>query len=149
MGTKAASLDDYDAKTPSSLASSPRDLDDLNSDQTPTTLRHAAARLASSTAPDSPRTPPAAYVLHDLWLAARHTRKDAEELHGILQIVQGHIHDLQQELTSVAAEMERQEQAHAIKMVEKQCEIRLLEAESTAYSMAAMARTATVAALQQ
>jgi len=149
MGTKAASFEYYDAKTPSSLASSPRNPDGFNSDQTPTTLRHAAARLASSTAPDSPRTPPAAYVLHDLCLAARHTRRDAEGLHGILQIVQGHINDLQQELTSVATEMERQEQAYDIKMVEKQCEIRLLEAESTAYSMAAMARTATVASLQQ
>ncbi|KAH7622424.1 hypothetical protein NADE_005010 [Nannochloris sp. 'desiccata'] len=148
MGTKAASFDDCDAKTPSSLAS-PRDPVGLNNDQTPTTLLRAAAQLASSTAPDSPRTPPAAYVLHDLWLAARHTRRDAEGLHGVLQIVQGHIHDLQQELLSVTAEMERQEQAHGIKMMKKQCEIRLLEAESTAYSMAAMARTATVASLQR
>ncbi len=143
------SFDYYDAKTPSSLASSPRDPEALSNDQTSTTLRRAAARLTSSTAPDSPRTPPAAYVLHDLWLAARHTRRDAEGLHGILQIVQSHIHDLQQELVSVAAEMVRQEQAHDIKMMEKQCEIRLLEAESTAFSMAAMARTATVASLQQ
>ena len=149
MGTKEASFDVYDAKTPSSIASSPRDVEDLTSDQTSTTLRRAAAQLASSTAPDSPCTPPTAYALHDLWLAARHTRRDAEGLHGVLQIVQGHIHDLRQELVSVAAEMERQEQAHKIKMMEKQCEIRLLESESTAYSMAAMARVATVTSLQQ
>ncbi len=144
-----ASFDYYDAKTPSSLASSPRDPEGPTSDQTTTTLRRAAARLASSTGPDSPVTPPTAYVLHNLWLAARHTRRDAEGLLGILQIVQGHINDLQQELVSVAAEMERQEQAHDIKMMEQDCEIRLLQAESTAYSMAAMARTATVASLQE
>ena len=148
MEAPAASGDVHEAKTPSSIASTPRTSPILDKDGKSADLRKTAAQIQTIANPVTPRTPPTAHMLHDLWLAARHSRRDTDGLHGVLQIVQGHIRELQQELASLAAEMVRQQQAAEIRLMEKECEIRLVQSEAAAYSLAAQARTATVHALQ-
>lgn len=147
MDVQAVSGDAHDAKTPSSIASTPRASPLLDKDGKSADLHKA--QIGTIANPVTPRTPPTAHMLHDLWLAARHSRRDTDGLHGVLQIVHGHIRELQQELASLAAEMVRQQQAAEIRLMEKDCEIRLVQSEAAAYSLATQARTATVAALQK
>ena len=148
MDVKTASFDAYEAKTPSSIASSPRAPFTEDSDRTCASLQQTAAQLEASTEAATPKPPPIAHILHDVWLGLRHTRRDTDGLHGVLQLIHAHVCELHQELVHLTTEMARQQQAADINLMEKDCEIRTAQSEAAAYSLAANTRAAAVAELQ-
>ena len=124
------------AKTPSSIASSPRGRDRPSPPQPPSS-------------PTPPTPPPLSHLLHDLWLTARHARRNTDGLHGVLHIVHAHTTQLHAELAAFSEQVCRQQQATEIRLMEKDCEIRIAQAEAASYSMTAKARSATVLSLQR
>lgn len=97
----------------------------------------------------NPAVPEAALLqLQEAFSAARHMKKDADSLHGVMQIVRHHLRSVQQELASAKLEVRRERQAAEIRVMEKECEMKFLRSEAEAYSLACAARTAAVEALQ-
>lgn len=131
-------------QTPPSLVSTPRGSSPAAGDHTPATLGDAAARLAAV----DPSRAPLAHMMHDLWLAARHSRRDAVGVHGALRAVAARVAELQAALATAHSDLERLERAAEIRIMEKECEIRMAQSEAAAHAMTAQARAATAAALQ-
>jgi hypothetical protein len=131
-------------QTPPSLVSTPRGDSSASPDHIPATLEEAAARLAAA----DPSRAPLAHMMHDLWLAARHSRRDAVGVHGALRAVAARVVELHAALAAAHSDLERLERAAEIRLMEKECEIRMAQSEAAAHAMAAQARAATAAALQ-
>lgn len=129
-----------ECKTPSSIASSPREVD----------FEQGQVELGdqSKLANSSKSTSPQAFLLHDLWLSARYMRRDANGLHSVFKRVQSHLADLKDQLTYTKLELERQQQAANTIIMEKDCEIKMIHSEAEAYKLAAFARASALTALQ-
>ena len=133
---------DYDeAKTPSSLASTPRGAPDSPPDSRRSPMGehgHSGNGAAHSEA----------FRLQEMWASARHMRRDTDNLHAVVQIVRGHLGAVQEQLAAAKLDAVRERQAAAIGLVEKDCEIRMVQSEAEAYKLAAAARSSALEALQ-
>jgi hypothetical protein len=86
--------------------------------------------------------------MQSLCLQARAVGTDAASVRGVLQLVRGHLGELQQTLAGLQQEAARQRRLADIQLMEKDCEARLAQSEAASYQLAARARGAAVATLQ-
>jgi len=129
---------DAEAKTPSSLSSTPRgSVDDCHCP-----LGNEAASPLNS-GPDT-----SALCLQDAWASVRHMRHDADNLHTVLRIVRSNLNAVQSELVGAKLDIVRERQAGDIRVMEKECELKFLQSETEAYRLACVARTSAIDAMQ-
>jgi hypothetical protein len=126
-----------EASTPSSLASTPRECSGLCPRSGNAATQQGAAAAAA-----------AAALMEGLRVQARDVRADTAGMHGVLQLLRGHLAALQQQLGELQAEAALQRRMADDRLMEKECELQLTLSEAASYKLAARIRAAAVATLQ-
>ena len=86
--------------------------------------------------------------LYKVLIQARNSKNSTEALRGIVHLVRDHIEELQDEMKMLHNEVRRERQLTEILVMEKECDVRLLQSELSAVRVVSEARAAALEAAE-
>ena len=86
--------------------------------------------------------------LYAIWKRARYAKYGTDMLRGIVRVVRRHVQDLQGEIIALQNDLERQERATEVVLIDKENDVRVLRSELSALRVVADARAASLATLE-